>query len=152
MSGKPTAQRYGHGTESKTLFSTNHRVQNHHSTNQNAWIQHDDGAIRSWYSTNHTVTTSHSYENDSNLLFVFTDVFKYVVQTMRETMRHIDKIIIKQASGSRAASSCSSDVDRRELIHNYGSEKYLSKWSLEGQDSGATPDSNIKTTDEQTPE
>lgn len=46
-------------------------------------------------------------------------------------MRHINKIIIKQATESRAASSCGSDVDRQELINNYGNEKYLSKWGIE---------------------
>ena len=66
MSGKPTARSYGHSTESKTLYSTNHSPQNHRSTDQNAWIRHDEGAIRSRYGTNGTVVTSHSYENDYN--------------------------------------------------------------------------------------
>ena len=66
MSGKPTARSYGHGTESKTLHSTNHSAQNHRSANQNAWIRHDDGAILSPHGTNRTVATSHLYENDSN--------------------------------------------------------------------------------------
>ena len=57
MSGKPTARSYGHGTESKTLYSTNHSAQNHGSTNQNAWTRHDHRTAR-------IVTTSHSYEND----------------------------------------------------------------------------------------
>ena len=65
MSGKLTVQSYGHSTESNTLYSTNHSVQNHFSTNQNAWIPHDDGVIRSLHGTNRTVTTSHSYENES---------------------------------------------------------------------------------------
>jgi len=41
MSVKPTARSYGHGTESKTLYSTNHSAQNHRSTNKKAWIKHD---------------------------------------------------------------------------------------------------------------
>ncbi|KAK3741686.1 hypothetical protein QZH41_009237 [Actinostola sp. cb2023] len=56
MSGKPTARSCGHGTVSKTFYSTNHSAQNHRSTNQNAWIRHGHG-------TNRTVTQS--YENDS---------------------------------------------------------------------------------------
>ena len=67
------AQSYGHGTESKTLYSTNHSEQNHFSTNQNAWIRHDDGAIQLRYGTNRTVATSHSYENDS-------DYYKYSLE------------------------------------------------------------------------
>jgi len=32
-----TARSYGHGTESKIIYSTNHSAQNHCSTNQIAW-------------------------------------------------------------------------------------------------------------------
>jgi len=70
MSGKPTVRSYGHGTESNTLYSTNHSAQNHFSTNQNAWIWHGHGTVPSLHGTNRTVTTSHSYENDSIIIII----------------------------------------------------------------------------------
>ena len=65
MSGKPMVLSYGHGTESKTFYSTNHSTHNHCSTNQNAGTWHGHHTALSPHSMNCTVTTSHSYENDS---------------------------------------------------------------------------------------
>ena len=59
--GTQLRSRYG----IEDIYSTNHSAQNHCSTNQNAWIPHDEGAIRSPHGMNRTVTTSHSYENGS---------------------------------------------------------------------------------------
>ena len=61
MSGKPMARSYGHGMELKAFNSTNHSLQNHCSTNQNAsWILHDHGTIP--HGTAQTILPTH---NDS---------------------------------------------------------------------------------------
>lgn len=53
---------------------------------------------------------------------------------MMVTMKHL-----KTLPDSRENSSCESDIDRQELIDNYGSEKYLSKWN---QDVDVAPQHN----------
>ncbi|XP_001634385.2 uncharacterized protein LOC5514154 [Nematostella vectensis] len=48
-------------------------------------------------------------------------------------VKHLSNQVAKP-DVSRAASSCDSDVDRQELISNYASENYLSRWSLESEE------------------
>ncbi|XP_031571693.1 uncharacterized protein LOC116305856 [Actinia tenebrosa] len=49
---------------------------------------------------------------------------------------------LKTRPDSRENSSCGSDIDRQELIDNYGSEKYLRKWNVDVDDDNHDTDDN----------
>jgi len=136
MSGKPTAQLlswYG----IKDIYSTNHSTPYHCSTNQNALIRHGHGTVLLLHGTNRTVTTSHSFENDSSsklymyMVIICHDFVKDALQICSdcifETLKHLACIYLAHDSD---VCICSRKHHCNKPFYQYSS--HLELWDAQG--------------------